>query len=285
MKNYRIFVEKRPGFRVEAESLQHDLNENLGLHLSQLRLLNVYDLFGFTPELLEASRYRVFGEVQTDEVTDACDLEGRKFLAVEYLPGQFDLRAASAVDCVRLIDPEAEVRIRSSRLLLLDAATTDEELARVRKYYINAVESREKDLSVLSDMEQAEVKPVEVLAGLRELTDGELAPYCAKMGLAMNADDLREVVNYFRAEGRDPYETELRILDTYWSDHCRHTTFTTVLTSIRVDESFMRAELEESLELYHKIRRELGRDEKPLCLMDRSAPVTCAKSASWTIWK
>ena len=268
MKNYRIFVEKRPGFRVEAESLQHDLNENLGLHLSQLRLLNVYDLFGFTPELLEASRYRVFGEVQTDEVTDACDLEGRKFLAVEYLPGQFDLRAASAVDCVRLIDPEAEVRIRSSRLLLLDAATTDEELARVRKYYINAVESREKDLSVLSDMEQAEVKPVEVLAGLRELTDGELAPYCAKMGLAMNADDLREVVNYFRAEGRDPYETELRILDTYWSDHCRHTTFTTVLTSIRVDESFMRAELEESLELYHKIRRELGRDEKPLCLMD-----------------
>ena len=253
MKNYRIFVEKRPGFRVEAESLQHDLNENLGLHLSQLRLLNVYDLFGFTPELLEASRYRVFGEVQTDEVTDACDLEGRKFLAVEYLPGQFDQRAASAVDCVRLIDPEAEVRIRSSRLLLLDAATTDEELARVRKYYINAVESREKDLSVLSDMEQAEVKPVEVLAGLRELTDGELAPYCAKMGLAMNADDLREVVNYFRAEGRD---------------HCRHTTFTTVLTSIRVDESFMRAELEESLELYHKIRRELGRDEKPLCLMD-----------------
>ena len=187
MKNYRIFVEKRPGFRVEAESLQHDLNENLGLHLSQLRLLNVYDLFGFTPELLEASRYRVFGEVQTDEVTDACDLEGRKFLAVEYLPGQFDQRAASAVDCVRLIDPEAEVRIRSSRLLLLDAATTDEELARVRKYYINAVESREKDLSVLSDMEQAEVKPVEVLAGLRELTDGELAPYCAKMGLAMNA--------------------------------------------------------------------------------------------------
>ena len=169
---------------------------------------------------------------------------------------------------MRLIDPEAEVRIRSSRLLLLDAATTDEERARVRKYYINAVESREKDLSVLSDMEQAEVKPVEVLAGLRELTDGELAPYCAKMGLAMNADDLREVVNYFRAEGRDPYETELRILDTYWSDHCRHTTFTTVLTSIRVDESFMRAELEESLELYHKIRRELGRDEKPLCLMD-----------------
>ena len=124
----------------------------------------------------------MFGEVQTDEVTDACDLEGRKFLAVEYLPGQFDQRAASAVDCVRLIDPEAEVRIRSSRLLLLDAATTDEELARVRKYYINAVESREKDLSVLSDMEQAEVKPVEVLAGLREADRRRTGPIARRWG-------------------------------------------------------------------------------------------------------
>ena len=264
MKNYRIFVEKRPGFRVEAESLQHDLNENLGLHLSQLRLLNV----GFTPELLEASRYRVFGEVQTDEVTDACDLEGRKFLAVEYLPGQFDLRAASAVDCVRLIDPEARVDIRSSRLLVFDDKTTDGELAKIRHYYINAVESREKDLSVLSDMEQAEVKPVGVLEGFREMADSELEPYCKTMGLAMNADDLREVVKYFRSEGRDPYETELRILDTYWSDHCRHTTFTTELEGITVEESFAKEEIEDSLALYLRIRRELGREHKSLCLMD-----------------
>ncbi len=268
MKSYRIFVEKRPGFRVEAESLQEDLNENLGLHLQELRLLNVYDLFGFSGKLLEESRYRVFGEVQTDEVLDNWDAEGRKCLAVEYLPGQFDQRAASAVDCVRLIDPAADVRIRSARLLVFDAGTTDEEVARVRKYYINAVESREKDLSVLSDMEQAEVKPVPVLTGLTALTEGELAPYCAKMGLAMNADDLREVVNYFRAEGRDPYETELRILDTYWSDHCRHTTFTTVLEEITIDESFMRAELEESLGLYRRLRHELGREQKSLCLMD-----------------
>ena len=268
MKSYRIFVEKRPGFRVEAESLQEDLNENLGLHLHELRLLNVYDLFGFSEKLLEESRYRVFGEVQTDEVLDSWDAEGRKSLAVEYLPGQFDQRAASAVDCVRLIDPAADVRIRSARLLVFDAGTTDEEVARIRKYYINAVESREKDLSVLSDMEQAEVKPVPVLTGLTALTEEELAPYCARMGLAMNADDLREVVNYFRAEGRDPYETELRILDTYWSDHCRHTTFTTVLEEITVDESFMRAELEESLDLYRKLRHELGREEKSLCLMD-----------------
>ncbi|HJC26285.1 MAG TPA: phosphoribosylformylglycinamidine synthase [Candidatus Alistipes stercoravium] len=266
--NYRIFVEKLPRFRVEAESLRRELNTNLNLSLGDLRLLNVYDLFGFTKELLEKSRYTVFGEVVTDSVTDACDLEGRKYIAVEYLPGQFDQRAASAVDCVRLIDPTADVRIRSSKLLLFDDRVTDEELAKIRHYYINAVESREKDLSVLSDMEQAEVKPVSVLEGFRGMEDDALEGYCAAQGLAMNADDLREVVRYFRAEGRDPYETELRILDTYWSDHCRHTTFTTELEGITVEESFVKQEIEDSLALYLRIRRELGREHKSICLMD-----------------
>jgi len=268
MSDYRIFVEKYPRFRVEAESLRRELNANLDLSLGEVRLLNVYDLFGFTPELLEKSRYAVFGEVVTDCVTDACDLEGRKYIAVEYLPGQFDQRASSAVDCVRLIDPAAEVRIKSSKLLLFDDAVTEEELAKIRRYYINAVESRVKDLSVLTDAEQPEVKPVPVLEGLRKLTDGELDGYCKRYGLAMNADDLREVVNYFRAEGRDPYETELRILDTYWSDHCRHTTFTTELEGIAVEESFVKDEIEDSLALYLKIRRELGREHKSVCLMD-----------------
>ena len=266
--NYRIFVEKLPRFRVEAESLRRELNTNLNLSLGDLRLLNVYDLFGFTEELLEKSRYTVFGEVVTDSVTDACDLEGRKYIAVEYLPGQFDQRAASAVDCVRLIDPTADVRIRSSKLLLFDDKVTDEELAKIRHYYINAVESREKDLSVLSDMEQAEVKPVSVLEGFREMADDALEGYCAAQGLAMNADDLREVVRYFREERRDPYETELRILDTYWSDHCRHTTFTTELEGITVEESFVKQEIEDSLALYLRIRRELGREHKSICLMD-----------------
>ena len=266
--NYRIFVEKLPRFRVEAESLRRELNTNLNLSLRELRLLNIYDLFGFTPELLEKSRYRVFGEVVTDEVSDACDLSGHKYIAVECLPGQFDQRAASAVDCVRLIDPEAQVNIRSAKLLLFDPSVSEEELARIRHYYINAVESREKDLSVLSDMEQAEVKPVQVLEGFREMKDDELEPYCQRIGLAMNADDLYEVVKYFRAEGRDPFETELRILDTYWSDHCRHTTFTTELEGITVEESFVKDEIEDSLALYLRIRRELGREHKSLCLMD-----------------
>ena len=266
--NYRIFVEKLPRFRVEAESLRRELNTNLNLSLGEVRLLCVYDLFGFSEELLEKSRYTVFGEVVTDSVTDTFDLAGRKYIAVEYLPGQFDQRAASAVDCVRLIDPEARVDIRSSRLLVFDDKTTDGELAKIRHYYINAVESREKDLSVLSDMEQAEVKPVGALEGFREMADSELEPYCKTMGLAMNADDLREVVKYFRSEGRDPYETELRILDTYWSDHCRHTTFMTELEGITVEESFVKEEIEDSLALYLRIRRELGREHKSLCLMD-----------------
>lgn len=266
--NYRIFVEKQPRFRVEAESLRRELNANLNLHLGSLRLLCVYDLFGFTPELLEKSRYAVFGEVVTDTVSDTCDLAGCRHLAVEFLPGQFDQRAASAVDCVRLIDPAADVRIRSARLLVFDGSVTDEELARIRHYYINAVESREKDLSVLSDMEQAEVKPVQVLEGFRAMDDAALEPFCKEYGLAMNADDLREVVRYFREEGRDPVETELRILDTYWSDHCRHTTFTTELEGITVEESFLKEEIEGSLALYLRMRRELGREQKSICLMD-----------------
>ena len=268
MNNYRIYVEKYPEFQVEARSLLSELNENLQLSLPSLRYLNVYDLFGFSEELLEKSRYSVFGEIVTDSVTDECDLSDTKFIAVEYLPGQFDQRAASAVDCVRLIDPTAKVSIKSSKLIILPADTTDEVVAKIKKYYINAVESREKDLAKLTAMEQPEVVPVHVLEGLTALTEEELAPYCKKMGLAMNADDLREVVNYFKAEGRDPYETELRILDTYWSDHCRHTTFTTELEEIDVEESFLKEELDGTLNLYMKIRKELGREHKGLNLMD-----------------
>ncbi len=268
MDNYRIYVEKYPEFQVEARSLLAELNENLQLELGSLRYLNVYDLFGFSEELLEKTRYRVFGEIVTDKVTDECDLSAAKYIAVEYLPGQFDQRAASAVDCVHLIDPSAEVSIRSSKLLILPEDTDEETIARIKHYYINGVESREKDLGKLNAMEQPAVKPVPVLEGLTAMTEEELAPYCRKMGLAMNADDLREVRNYFKEEGRDPSETELRILDTYWSDHCRHTTFTTELEDIQVEESFMKEEIDGTLALYMKIRQELGREKKGLNLMD-----------------
>lgn len=268
MANYRIFVEKYPEFQVEAGSLKAELNENLQLDLQTLRLLNVYDLFGFTPELLEKSRYSVFGEIVTDNVSDECDLTGTKYIAVEYLPGQFDQRAASAVDCVHLIDPKADVHIKSSKLIVLSADVDEQTIAKIKHYYINAVESREKDLSKLTDTEHAAVKPVPVLEGFVNMKEEDLEPFCRKMGLAMNADDLREVVKYFTEEGRDPNETELRILDTYWSDHCRHTTFTTELEEIGVEESFMKEEIDGTLNLYLKMRKELGRENKGLNLMD-----------------
>ncbi|MCD8208973.1 MAG: phosphoribosylformylglycinamidine synthase, partial [Bacteroidales bacterium] len=268
MENYRIFVEKRGEFNVEARSLLSELNENLGLNLRSLRLLNIYDLFGFTPELLERSRFGVFGEVVTDEVSFDCDLSDCKHIAIECLPGQFDQRAASAEDCVRLIDPSAQVHIKSAKLLVLDSDVSEEDLAKIRKYSINAVESREKNLSTLEFSEQAPVKEVPVLEGFTAMKPSEFGAYCAKMGLAMSAEDLGTVVEYFKAEGRDPIETELRILDTYWSDHCRHTTFTTVLDEVETEDSFIRGDIEETLDLYYKMRSELGREGKAVCLMD-----------------
>ncbi len=268
MSDYRIFVEKHPEFQVEAKSLLGELNENLQLELKTLRLLNVYDLFGFTPDLLEKSRYSVFGEVVTDSVTDSIDLDGAKYIAVEYLPGQFDQRAASAVDCVHLIDPTARISIKSSKLLIVDSDASEETLEKIRHYYINPVESRAKDLSKLADTEHAAVKPVPVLEGFRNMSGDDLKAYCKKMGLAMNADDLAEVVSYFTKENRDPNETELRILDTYWSDHCRHTTFTTELESIDVEDSFIKEDIDGTMALYLRMRSETGREKKGLNLMD-----------------
>ena len=268
MQSRRIFVEKKEQFRVEAASLLAEFNENLSLDLNSLRLLNVYDLFGFSDELLEKSRYSVFGEVVTDTVADDLPLEGKKYIAVEYIPGQFDQRASSAVDCVHLIDPAAEIEIKSSRLLVFEDTVSDETIARIKHYFINPVECREKDLKVLSLGEKAAVKPLEDLAGFVDLAPEAYTAFCKSHGLAMNADDLGEVVKYFRKEGRNPSETELRILDTYWSDHCRHTTFTSVLEEITVDESFMKAELESSLDLFERMRADLGRGNKPRCLME-----------------
>ena len=271
--NYRVFVEKKPQFSLEAAQLRDELNENLGLSIRSLRLVNVYDLFGFDDALIAKTAYGVFGEKVTDEVTvteGKVPSFGRNavLLASEYLPGQFDQRAASAEACVKLVDPKASVRIKSARLLSMQGDLDEAALEKIRHYMINPVESREKNLAVLSDTEYAPVKPVPVLEGFREMEDGQLAAFCKKMGLAMNADDLRTAREYFTKEGRDPNETELRILDTYWSDHCRHTTFTTELQDIRVEESFIKEDIDGSLHLWLKMRQDLGRGDKALCLMD-----------------
>ncbi len=267
-ENTRIFVEKKDGFRVEAESLRSELNENLALSISELRLLNVYDLSGFSEQLLDKCRYSVFAETVTDTVYDSFPLDGKRYLAVEFIPGQFDQRASSAVDCVHLIDPEAEVGIRSSRLLVFDDDFSEADLAAVRHYYINAVESREKDLSRIGSGGKSEMKKMAVLDGFTEMKAEDYPTFCSEWGLAMNADDLEEVVKYFSEERRQPTETEIRILDTYWSDHCRHTTFTTELTEIRVDDSFIKNEIESTLGRFHDLRKSLGREGKSLCLME-----------------
>lgn len=268
MKPYRIFVEKKEPFRIEAESLRKNLNSNLGLNIKKLRQISVYDLFGFTPELLERSSARVFGEPATDIVTLDFNLDGKIYLGIESLPGQFDQRAAAAEECVKLIEPDAQINIRSGKLLVFDDSLSKNDLDKIAKYMINTVESREKDMSRLEAPGYAAAKPVDVLKGFINLTTSDAASYCKEKGLAMNADDLMEVVEYFKKEGRDPYETELRILDTYWSDHCRHTTFTTELTEIIIDDSFASADIKQSLEEWYKIRKLLGREHKPLCLMD-----------------
>jgi len=268
MSSYRIFVEKNPKFRVEAESLRSEFNESLSLGLRTLRLLNVYDLFGFSRELLDKCRYSVFGEIVTDKVMDECPLEGKKYLAVEYIPGQFDQRASSAVDCVHLIDPHADVQIRSSRLLIFDDDLSDDALRKISHYYINAVEARPKDLSSLCPRSRAEVRPLSDLSGFTTMQASEYSAFCKEYSLAMSEDDLAEVVSYFKREHRDPTETELRILDTYWSDHCRHTTFTTELKGVEVEDSFASDDIKAQLSNFKDIRALLGRSEKPFTLME-----------------
>ncbi len=266
--NKRLFVEKKEGFRVEAESLRRELNENLQMHIRHMRYLCVYDLFGFSDELLEQSKFSVFGEIVTDTVTESVCLDGKQYLAVEYIPGQFDQRASSAIDCVHLIDPNADIDIRSSRLLIFEDLMTEDEMARIRHYYINAVEAREKDLNILERQQTADVKPLIPLTGFTAMPKTQYTDFCKQWGLAMNADDLSCVVDYFSKEHRDPTETELRILDTYWSDHCRHTTFTTILKDIEIEDSFIKSDISQTLDSVRRIRAELGREEKPLCLME-----------------
>ncbi len=265
---YRVFVEKKQGFRVEAEMLLEELRENLQTDIQSLRLVNVYDLFGFTEQLLEESLYKVFGEKQTDNVSLECPLEGKQYVATEYLPGQFDQRASSAIDCVHLIDPEAEITIRSGRLIILDDNTPAETIEKIKHYVINAVEAREKNMSVLCETEIAESKPLQTLTGFCNMGHEERVDFIKNWGLAMNEDDLMEVIKYFKSEHREPTETEIRILDTYWSDHCRHTTFTTELQNIAVEDSFIKTDIEQTLGQFYSIRQQLGREQKSVCLME-----------------
>ena len=265
----RIYVEKKPGFDGEAKSLERELRTLLGIEsLTGLRLINRYDVEGITPELFASCVPTVFSEPQTDVATEEMPevAEGASVFAVEFLPGQFDQRADSASECVQLISQGERPLVRSATVYVLEGALSEADVDAVKRYVVNPVEARLASLDKPATLaaEIPEPAPVEVLDGFRELDEAGLAAFIAERGLAMDAADIAFCQEYFRGEGRDPSITEVRVIDTYWSDHCRHTTFGTVLTDVTIDD----ATVQEAFDRYLAMRHELGRDERPVTLMD-----------------
>ncbi len=263
---YRVYVEKKPGLTQEADSLCAELRDLVGIRsLTGLRILNRYDAENMTPELFALARRTVFSEPQLDLVSDTFDAHGAAVFAVEYLPGQFDQRADSAAQCIQMLSRAERPLIRTAKVYLLEGQLTDAELAAVKKYVINPVEAREASLALPETLAIRADAPekVRILNGFRELDRAGLEDMIRTLGLAMDADDIAFCRSYFRSEQRDPTLTELRMIDTYWSDHCRHTTFLTHIDSV----SFADPLVQQTYADYLALRQELGRT-KPVCLMD-----------------
>ena len=262
---YRVYVEKRPGLTAEADALASDIRTLLGIaSLERLRLLNRYDVENITPELFDYSVKTILSEPQLDLVTDTLPQEGIVF-AVEYLPGQFDQRADSAAQCIQILSQGERPLVRSARVYHLTGQLTAAEVASIKKYLINPVEAREASLEPFETlaMDYAVPETVATLTGFREMEETELQAMVAEYGLAMDLDDLRFCRDYFRTEDRDPTMTELRVIDTYWSDHCRHTTFLTTIDGVE----FASPILQQTYEEYLNTRKRLNRT-KPINLMD-----------------
>lgn len=274
MRNARIFVEKKQGFNVEAISLKETLNHNFNLNIKELRLLNVYDIFNVDEVLLERAKEGVLAEPVVDNIFENFSLEGLTYLAVEYLPGQFDQRADSAMQCFSLLDPKTEVIIKSGKVYVFDGDLTPAQYAQIKKYCINEVEAREKDMSVLELTENPEVQDVPIYDTFTSWTKDQLEEFRVKMGLAMSLEDLAFIQDYFKnEEKREPSDTEIRLLDTYWSDHCRHTTFETELTNIVFTPSKLQYQLQEAYDQYIEMRKSVydGKKTKPQTLMDMAS--------------
>ncbi|MDY2906792.1 MAG: phosphoribosylformylglycinamidine synthase, partial [Eubacteriales bacterium] len=263
---YRIYVEKKPGLDNEASTLLADIRSFLGITgLERLRLINRYDIENAGEALVSRCVGTVFSEPQLDRVTYDLPDDGAYVFAVEYLPGQFDARADSAAQCMQIISKADRPDVRTARVYLLYGDLSEEDILAVKKYVINPVESREASLDKPETLKAAYTVPTEVetVVGFTEYGDGELADFIAKKGLAMDIDDIRFCRDYFRGEKRDPTITEIRMLDTYWSDHCRHTTFLTTIDSVKFDDPLA----EKAYRDYLAVREELGRT-KPVNLMD-----------------
>ena len=263
---YRVFVEKKPELANDARSLLSEAKQLPGVeHLERVRILNRYDVEHITPELFDYAVKTVFSEPQVDLVTREADTDGASVFAVEYLPGQFDQRADSAAQCIQIISQGERPDVRTARVYLLYGALTDAELAAVKKHVINPVDSREASLALPETLEIRYEIPTEVetLTGFCARSDEELAQLIEERGLAMDLDDIRFCRDYFRTEQRDPTITELRMIDTYWSDHCRHTTFSTTLDCVTFEDPLA----EKTYQDYLRTREQLGRT-KPVNLMD-----------------
>ena len=271
----RIFVEKKADFRVKSDSLVKELQHNLQLKtLNDLRIVQVYDVFGLAEDLFARAEKHIFSEQVTDTVLDEAavkaDLEKYAFFAIESLPGQFDQRAASSQEALLLLGSSNDVTVNTAQLYLVNKDIDANELEAVKNYLLNPVDSRFKDITLgiaKQDFSESD-KTIPSLDFFETYTAEDFAQYKAEQGLAMEVDDLLFIQDYFKSIGRVPTETELKVLDTYWSDHCRHTTFETELKNIDFSASKFQKQLQATYDKYIAMRDELGRTEKPQTLMD-----------------
>ena len=264
----RIYVEKKPGFDVEAQQLLHELRTILGIErLENLRLLNRYDVEGITEELFATCTPTVFSEPQSDTIyAELPEDANATVFGVEFLPGQFDQRADSASECIQLISQSERPEVRSAKIYFLEGDLTSEDVDAIKHYVINPVEAREATLEphATLKMEFPTPDPVEVVEGFIDLDAAGLEAFIAERGLAMDLADIQFCQQYFASEKRNPTITEIKMIDTYWSDHCRHTTFETELENMQIDDEKVRAAFDQ----YMRMRTDLDRDAKPVSLMD-----------------
>ena len=264
---YRVYVEKKAGFDHEAQSLLNEVRSLLGIESGTgLRLLNRYDVEGISRELFDSCVPTVFSEPPVDAVYDSLPAADATF-AVEYLPGQFDQRASSASECIQLISQGERPQVRTARVYLLTGHIPAEDMERIKKYVINPVEAREASLETVDTLQVDYPVPadVEVLKGFLELDEQGLKDFIAQRGLAMDEADIAFCQQYFRYEHREPTITEIKMIDTYWSDHCRHTTFGTILEEVRIED----VQVKKAFDSYLAMRKAVyaGR-KKDMCLMD-----------------
>lgn len=271
----RIFVEKKADFQVKSESLVRELQHNLGLSsLKSIRIVQVYDVFDLAEDLFAPAEKHIFSEQGTDHVLDEvsvqADLANYAFFAIESLPGQFDQRAASSQEALLLLGSSSDVTVNTAQLYLVNKDIDATELEAVKNYLLNPVDSRFKDITTgIAKQEFSESdKTIPKLTFFESYTAEDFARYKAEQGMAMEVDDLLFIQDYFKSIGRVPTETELKVLDTYWSDHCRHTTFETELKHIDFSASKFQKQLQSTYDKYIAMREELGRSEKPQTLMD-----------------